>query len=204
MAFVGLAQLLALLKIDVSLPLYAVKILVVTVALIVLWKHFDELHHGIGNHRQNIPIAVISGVLVYVLWVRMNWPWAMQGKDPGYNPFQAGGSAGYAFAGIRLLGAAVIVPIMEELFWRSFLLRYLVSSRFDTVPLGTFTPTSFLIGMVLFGLEHNLWLAGMMAGAVYSAVLYKTRNLWTCILSHGTTNFALGVHVLVTGEWEWW
>ena len=110
----------------------------------------------------------------------------------------------FFLAGIRIFGASVVVPIMEELFWRSFLIRWIVNTRFESVPLGTFTVGSFLITVVLFGLEHNLWLAGMMAGAAYNLLLYRTGRIWPCILAHGLTNFLLGVHVLVTQEWQWW
>ena len=103
-----------------------------------------------------------------------------------------------------MFGAVIVVPIMEELFWRSFLIRYLVTPTFTTVRLGTFTPLSGGATVVLFGLEHHLWLAGMMAGAIYNLLLYKTRRLWPCILAHAITNLLLGIHVLVTGEWHWW
>jgi CAAX prenyl protease-like protein len=93
---------------------------------------------------------------------------------------------------------------MEELFWRSFLLRYLISPHFQAVRLGTFTPFSFVATVVLFGVEHDLWLAGMMAGAAYTLLLYKTGRLWPCILAHAVTNLSLGIHVLMTGQWQWW
>jgi CAAX prenyl protease-like protein len=93
---------------------------------------------------------------------------------------------------------------MEELFWRSFLLRYLISPRFKTVRLGALTPFSFVVTVVLFGLEHDLWLAGMMAGVAYTLLLNRTGNLWSCVLAHAVTNLALGVHVLMTEEWRWW
>jgi CAAX prenyl protease-like protein len=111
---------------------------------------------------------------------------------------------GVVLAAIRLFGAVIVVPVMEELFWRSFLIRYLVTPTFTMVPLGTFTPLSFGATVVLFGLEHHLWLAGMLAGAAYNLILYKTRRLWPCILAHALTNLLLGIHVLRTGEWHWW
>lgn len=107
-------------------------------------------------------------------------------------------------AAVRLAGAALVVPLMEELFWRSFLLRWLVRPDFRRVSLGTFTVQSFLIATVLFGLEHNLWLSGLVAGVAYTALLYRSKNLWSCIVAHGVTNLALGVHVLVTQQWHWW
>jgi uncharacterized protein len=70
------------------------------------------------------------------------------------------------------------------------------------LPLGCLPPISFIVTVVLFGSEHTLWLAGMMAGAIYNLLLYKTRRLWPCILAHGVTNLLLGVHVLVTQEWQ--
>ncbi len=111
---------------------------------------------------------------------------------------------GTVLASIRLFGAAVVVPIMEELFWRSFLIRWVINPDFEKVPIGTFTLASCAATVVLFGLEHQLWLAGMMAGAAYNVLLYKTGRLWPCILAHATTNFILGAHVLMTAEWRWW
>src|SRR6516162_4139170 len=153
-------------------------------------------------------------VVVYLAWVRMDWSWATLGQGAGYNPWQAGASVGALLAAVRLCGAAVVVPIMDELFWRSFLLRFVISlfpeektnvtPEFTSIPLGTFTPISFVVTVVLFGSEHTLWLAGMMAGAIYNLLLFKTRRLWPCVLAHGVTNLLLGVHVLVTQEWQWW
>ncbi|MFB3115269.1 MAG: CAAX prenyl protease-related protein [Nitrospirales bacterium] len=153
---------------------------------------------------QEALVTVGVGLGVYALWVRMDWPWAIQGELSDYNPFLAGPTLGIVLAVIRIFGASVIVPIMEELFWRSFLIRYIVNANFETVRLGTFTIGSFAATVVLFGLEHNLWLAGMMAGICYSGLLYWTGRLWPCIIAHGITNFVLGIHVLTTGEWYWW
>jgi len=134
----------------------------------------------------------------------MDFSWATQGQASGYNPFQAGAGFGLVLAGIRLLGASLVVPFMEEIFWRSFIIRYIISTDFRAVPIGKFTLASFLISVVLFGVEHHFWLAGMMAGAIYNLLLYKTGRIWPCILAHTVTNLALGVHVLITKEWIWW
>jgi CAAX prenyl protease-like protein len=214
MGFIGLESLISWLVGLTSSPatslsplfvwLYPVRTAVVLGALVYLWPAYQELRNPVCLNPGEVLLVIVAGVLVYVAWVRMDWPWAMQGQPTGYNPFQAGAGAGMVLAGIRLFGAAVVVPVMEELFWRSFLIRYLVTPAFTKVPLGTFTPLSFSATVLLFGLEHHLWLAGMMAGVVYNLLLYKTRRLWPCILAHATTNLLLGLHVLVTGEWHWW
>lgn len=184
--------------------LYPVKTLAVVAALVWYWPQYDELRRPHALSLRTIILAIGVGLGVYLAWVRMDWSWAMQGRSAGYNPFSSEEASGYLFAAFRLFGAAVVVPIMEELFWRSFLVRYLISSRFETIPIGTVTPFSFAMMVVLFGVEHNLWLAGMMAGAAYGLLLYRIRSLWSCVLAHGITNLALGIHVVVTHEWYWW
>jgi hypothetical protein len=191
-----------------SLPLflwlYPVRTAVVLGALVYLWPAYRELRQHIWTSWPEALLTLAVGVVVYLAWMRMDWPWAMQGRPTGYNPFQAGAGWGVILAGIRLFGATVVVPVMEELFWRSFLIRYLVTPAFTAVRLGTYTPLSFGATVVLFGLEHHLWLAGMMAGVAYNLLLYNTHRLWPCIVAHALTNLLLGIHVLVTGAWHWW
>ncbi len=190
---------------SIQLWIYPVKTLVVVAALLYYWSQYDELSWPPKLSFSSLTLAIGTGVFVYLAWVRMDWSWAMQGERPsGYDPFFQQGAGGYVLAACRLFGAAIVVPIMEELFWRSFLMRYLISSRFETVLLGTMTPLSFGLMVVLFGVEHDLWLAGMMAGAAYGLLLARTRNLWACVIAHGITNLTLGIHVLVTHEWHWW
>lgn len=189
---------------DLELWLYPVKVLIVGGLLIYFWSRFDELKSPmIESWTEGFSIVGI-GLLVYVLWIQMDWSWAIQGELTGYNPFEHEQSTAMFLVGVRLFGASIVVPVMEELFWRSFLIRWIIDNRFNVVPLGTFTIGSFAATVVLFGLEHNLWLAGMMAGALYNVLLYQTRRIWPCILAHGLTNFVLGIHVLVTEEWQWW
>jgi hypothetical protein len=94
--------------------------------------------------------------------------------------------------------------IMEELFWRGFLIRWLVKENFQKVAIGTFTWPSFLITSVLFASEHNRWLVGLMAGVVYNLVLYRTKSLYACMIAHGVTNLALAIFVLTTDQWAFW
>jgi CAAX prenyl protease-like protein len=97
-----------------------------------------------------------------------------------------------------------MAPIMEELFWRSFLARYIISADFIRIEVGRFTPASFFLSALLFGLEHNLWLAGIMAGIGFNLVLYRTRSIAQCILSHAVANLLLGIYVLRSGQWQFW
>ncbi len=203
MVFIGVSSLLPA-DSGAELWLYPIKIAVVLGLLVYFWPSYQELQRPIFTDIKDIGLGIGVGVLVYVLWVRMDWSWAIQGDVTGYNPFLEGAAIGWGFAAVRIFGASIVVPLMEELFWRSFLIRWVVNPDFEKVAFGTFTLASFVATVVLFGLEHNLWLAGMMAGVAYNCLYYQTRRLWPCVVAHATTNFILGMHVLATQEWQWW
>jgi CAAX prenyl protease-like protein len=75
---------------------------------------------------------------------------------------------------------------------------------FQTVEPPQLSLKSFSITVLLFGFEHNLWLAGIVAGAAYSWLYMRYRNLWTPILAHAVTNGLLGWWVVQTGNWSFW
>jgi len=151
-------------------------------------------------------VAVAAGLLVLVIWVLPENYLPQQGVDNVFDPysFNFSPAAVYALIAVRLAGAALVVPVMEELFWRSFLLRYLVNPDFNKVALGTFTWFSFTAVVVLFGVEHHRLIQGMIAGVIYTALLIYQKNLRGCIIAHGVTNLGLGVFVIVTQRWEFW
>ena len=187
------------------LYLYPIKALLVTGLLIFFWRKYSELHFGDFKNLTHTVASVFLGLLVFVLWINMDWGIATFGESKGFDPFLIDDSmTRNIMIFSRLFGAALVVPIMEELFWRSFMLRYVITADFSSVRIGTYTLTSFLICAVLFGLEHNLFLAGVMAGVAYSGLLYWTKSIYQCILAHAVTNLVLGFYVLQTGFWQFW
>ena len=106
---------------------------------------------------------------------------------------------------LRIFRAALLVPILEELFWRAWLPRFLDAKDFRTRPLGSFTMLSFSATTVLFASEHGpFWEVGLVAGIVYNWWMMRTRSLGDLILAHGITNLLLSVFVLVSERWEFW
>jgi len=185
--------------------LYPVKIACVGFALLLYGPQYREICLRDLLKPVHTCAGVLTGLAVFILWINMTWHFATFGNPVGSSPMNIEGPGlRYAFISSRLLGAVVVVPVMEELFWRSFMIRYVINPGFLEVPIGQFTWSSFVIIAVLFGLEHNLWLAGMMAGAAYSVILYYTKSIAQCILAHAVTNLALGVYVLNTGLWKFW
>ncbi len=185
--------------------LYPVKILCVGLVLLYYFREYSEIKIKDIRNVKYLLTSLSLGVLVFILWINMDWFAFNTTPGRGFNPNIFEDSALRMFMiGARLSGAALLVPIMEELFWRSFLIRYLITTDFSETPIGKFTWASCIITVVLFGLEHNLIVAGMMAGLAYNLLLYHTRSIFHCILSHALTNLLLGIYVLQTGHWHFW
>lgn len=111
-------------------------------------------------------------------------------------------SAGWVV--FRILGSVFTVPIAEELAFRGYLLHKLVATDFENVKPGSFSWLSFLLSSVLFGLMHESWLAGTLAGAGFALALYRRGYLGDAIVAHMTSNGLVAVAVLGAGRWELW
>ncbi len=182
---------------------YPIKILPVVLLLIYYWRSYDELRLD-RPKALHVMGALITGAIVFVLWINMDWDFATLGDREVNDPTALRGRAYYAFIIVRLAGAALVVPVFEEIFWRSFVLRYIINQDFTKVKIASFTWSSFIVSSLLFGSEHNLWLAGIMAGVFYNLLLYWSRSIYVCIIAHGVTNLLLGLYVIRTGSWQFW
>ncbi|MGE4423619.1 MAG: CAAX prenyl protease-related protein [Pseudodesulfovibrio sp.] len=209
MAFVAVLEIPALftgepLSPSFTLGLYPVKAALVGAALLAFRKSYTDLDWGSLRNPAPTALSVCAGAAVFILWINLDLPWAVQGELTSYDPTNA--APGWALALIitRVAGAVLVVPVMEELFWRSFLVRYLANRDFMAVRAGTFTLFSFTATAALFGLEHQLYLAGILAGLAYNAIYRKTGSLAQCVLSHAVTNGLLAAYVLATGYWRFW
>jgi len=151
-------------------------------------------------------MAFFCGVLVLIIWIVPEHYFFQVGEGATFNPYALGEShiAAIGLIGVRLLGSSLVVPVMEELFWRSFIMRYLINPDFRSVPMGAFTWFSFLEVAVLFGLEHNRVIVGIIAGLLYGLLLIRQKNLKGVIIAHAVTNLGLGIYIVVTGNWMFW
>lgn len=153
------------------------------------------LRHGL--------LALTAGVVVLVLWLHLDARWMQLGASAGFDP-RNDGTPDWALVVVRIAGAALVVPVMEELFWRSYLMRWIQSAAFLQAQPARVGWRALLVSSALFGIEHNLWLAGIVAGLVYGFLYIHTRNLWTAIVAHAVTNGLLGVWIISTGNWTYW
>lgn len=183
--------------------LYPVKVGTVAVLLWYYRSRYVELFI-----RPDIRwVGVISpalGAVVFVLWINLNGGWLDLGGGTGFAPLDDAGGIRWELALPRLAGAALVVPLMEELFWRSFLLRWIDKHDFLAHEPIRISLRAILIASVLFGLEHTLWFAGIVAGLAYAWLYRASGNLWAPVVSHAVTNLMLGIWVLTTGAWSFW
>jgi len=165
--------------------------------------------------RVSHPVAtLLLGVAVFGLWIAPDllWPgfrehWLFQNSvtGPGGGTLNEKLRGSPLFLVFRFLRAVVIVPIVEELFWRGWLMRWLIRSDFESVPLGSYTPMSFWVSAALFAAEHGAyWDVGLLAGIAYNLWIVKTKRLGDCILAHAVTNAGLSAYVIWTGQWRYW
>lgn len=182
--------------------MYPIKTIIVGISLFYYRKQYSELYQKIKLN--SIIIALVVGIVVFIIWILPDGLYPTLGSSE-FNPYRFESQSLIIFLiAFRLIGAVIVVPVFEELFWRSFLIRWIINQDFKKVPLGKFTWLSFILTVLFFGIEHHQWLVGLAAGAIYNGLLYQQKSLWSCIIAHAVTNLILGVYVLVTQQWGFW
>ena len=188
--------------------LYPIRVVVVGGVLAVFSRHL------VSSRAANWIGSIGIGVIVFLLWVAPDvlWPayrnhWlfdnALAGSAKSSVPHDV--KADLVFIALRVFGSVVLVPILEELFWRGWLMRWLIRPDFEAVRLGTYTRYSFWVTAVLFAAEHGpYWDVGLLAGIIYNWWMLRTRRLADCIVAHAVTNGLLAVYVLYAGHWQYW
>jgi exosortase E/protease (VPEID-CTERM system) len=151
------------------------------------------------------PASIAIGAATFVIWMAMlpadlagkeSWPVALQGMSAG---------SATLWLALRVIGYAMVTPLVEELAFRGYVMRRLLRADVDRVPLGAFSWVSFIGSSLLFGAFHGqLWLQGTIAGMVFAGALYRRRSLGDAVLAHATTNGLIACYVFVTGHWSVW
>lgn len=174
-------------------------------------------------NRRHIVSSLIVGAVVAVVWIVPESRWLNEHIPFLSTAYQYGGIVppwstpeaitetpyapsvcGWWFTLARLMGSAIAVGCIEEFFWRGFIYRWLVQNNFLKVNMGAYHPLWFWVTALMFGLEHDRWLVGILAGAIYGWYAIKTRDIWAVSIAHGITNLLLGIYVIETEAWFFW
>lgn len=182
--------------------IFPLQTLVCGTLIIWFWRNYQAL----ATRGTWFAIAIAFGV--FLLWISPQVFFARAPRLIGFNPdtFSASPSLYWATVILRFLRLVVVVPIVEEVFWRGFLLRYFIDEKFTRVPVGAFSWLSFGAVTIGFTLVHSSadWPAAFITGALYNCVAYRTKSLGSCIVAHALTNLLLGCWIMQTKQWGFW
>jgi len=149
-----------------------------------------------------------AGVLVLVLWISpqafFGQPLRLKGFDP--TVFENQPALYWTTLGLRFVRLVIVVPLLEEIFWRGWLMRYLIHPHALSVPFGTYQLKAFVITAGMFALAHfgpDL-IPALITGVLYNALACRTKSLASCVVAHALTNLLLGIYILKTGQWGFW
>jgi CAAX protease family protein len=185
--------------------IYGLSVLVVGGMLIVWRAEYGELFRQTWPDARQWLFAVGVGLLIFVLWIQLDAPWMVLGEATAeFRPLSGDGAILWPLVGVRWIGATLMVPVMEELFWRSFLMRWIQRPDFETVDPRGVGVRAVVLSTFLFVLAHPLWLAAALAGLAYAWLYIRSGRLWVSIIAHAVTNGALGIWVVATGQWQFW
>ena len=157
--------------------------------------------------------GLLVGILVTVLWIVPEistfyrtwfcWPiGSLPAASHHPSPYDPA-VCGWALTITKLIGSAFVIAPVEEVFFRSFLYRWLQKRDFRAVPLSRFNLSAFLWMVFLFTLEHDRPLAAAVAGALYGFAAIRW-GLASAIAAHVTTNLLLALHVIFSNSWAFW
>lgn len=190
---------------------YALKSLVAGALLIYFWNHYRPISFKYWK------LGVLFGIIGIVQWCGVEelllflerkgfaYP-RIPGAADSINPFKAYTPVmAWGVFGIHLLGSTVVVSFMEELFWRDFLWRTLLApNNFRLAKIGEWAWQPALITVGLFVSVHPQWITALFWGILITTLLVWKKDIGACIVMHATTNFLLGIFVLITGKWYYW
>jgi CAAX prenyl protease-like protein len=147
---------------------------------------------------------VAAGIGVFVIWLAA----ARLLLAPHGIPAPLAAMSGFsraAWIASRALTSVLVIPIVEELAYRGYLMRRLVSADFEAVSFQSVGMTPLIVSAVAFGAVHgSLWLPGIVAGGAYGLVAMRTGRMGESVAAHAVTNALLAACVLAGGAWRLW
>lgn len=148
-------------------------------------------------------VAVAGGLAVFVLWVALIPPDVEAAQTFAQELFSASPAFVVFWLIMRFVGTALVVPVVEELAFRAFLLRQIQrwSAQVLSPPLAL--ASGVILSAVTFGVLHSAWLAGSLAGLIYAGIYLRRGKLYDAVLAHGTTNLLLALYALLFERWSY-
>jgi CAAX prenyl protease-like protein len=183
-----------------------VQTVVCAALLIYYWRSYD--FSKTFRSPSILLTGLVVGVVAFLLWIGPQQVFPLSKRVDGFNPAFFG-NEGWPYwlnLGFRFARLVIVVPLIEEIFWRGFVLRWLIDEDFTAVPFGTFQLKAFALVALFFMFEHATvdYPAAFLTGLLYNFVAVRTRSLGACVLAHAVTNLLLGLYIMRTEQWGFW
>jgi uncharacterized protein len=182
--------------------IYPIQTLLCGALVLWFWRDYEL------RAPRKVWFAIAIGIAVFILWIAPQQFLGFAPRLTGFDPERFSGQPAMYWTTVtfRFLRLVIVVPLVEEIFWRGFVLRYFISEKFTTIAIGTFSWISFIAVTAGFGFAHSQadWIPAFICGALYNLVAYRTRSLATCVVAHALTNLLLGLWVMQTRQWGFW
>lgn len=200
---------------------YPLQTVLCTVVLVLFRRHYTF------SPWRGLSLAFVLGVVGIACWIAPSllrehlmqsgeqpspwWKWlGITERTEGFDPMIAKDSSLWfgAVVGFRFARMVLVVPFVEELFWRGFLMRYLLTEdgRFEKISFGTHAWKVFWIVTLAVMLIHRSedYLGAFVWGSLVYFVAVRTKSLGACVFMHAVGNLALGLYVMKTQQWGFW
>ncbi|PYI82475.1 MAG: CAAX prenyl protease-related protein [Verrucomicrobia bacterium] len=171
----------------------------VGIGVFVLWVGLDGFYPSLDELNKRILCPLLSPLGL----MKCDTTASVAVWNP-HAQFGADSTLAWFFICVRIFGATLVVPPVEEVFFRSFLYRYVIKADFQSVPLGQFFWMPFVATSLVFVFEHHEWLPGILCGFAYQGLVCWKKRLGDAITAHAVTNLLLGLWVVWRGEWRFW
>ena len=205
LALVGAVRFLggtALLLAKPEFWVYPLQTLACGATLVFFWRRYDFGRGGGGL------AALAAGLLALGLWIAPQILLGGARRLDGFDPtvFSASPLLYWLTVAARFARLVVVVPLVEEIFWRGFLMRFLIREDFSKIPLGAYDRRSFFGVAGVFMIVHSMpdWPAAFLTGILYNGLLVHTKSLGACVAAHAITNLGLGIYIMATRQWGFW
>lgn len=176
--------------------LYGLRVVAIAFAIWAFWSlYWDQL-----KDRADW-IGVLAGAAVGAAWIATD-PAGDGGEALGAWLLAQSPWAAALWLAIRGAGTVVFVPIAEEFAFRGYLHRLIASGQIGRFGPLAMTVVACVVTSVLFGAIHQRWLAGALAGAAFTFVMYRSGRLSSAVIAHMSANAVIFVWAIAFRQWS--
>lgn len=168
---------------------YPLRVAIMLAALMPFWAQYAALDWRLD------PVPLALGALVGLGWVAAQGGASESGAELAAMLGGMSAAGAVLWMGLRVLGTVALVPLIEELFFRGYLLTRLdrggVAWRLVAVAVSTGA----------FALLHGRWLEAGLAGLVFAWAYLRRERVADAVLAHLAANAVVAAAALMRGDW---